>query len=49
MVIVVVYVQVGREFPDTRQNEKRIKFIRMGDGVRTAGQLKVELVLNRGP
>ena len=39
--------QVGKEFPDMRQNERRIKFIRMGDTVRTAGQLKG--VPNRGP
>lgn len=43
----MVCVQFGREFPDTRQNEKRIKFLRTGDGVRKAGQLKGELVLNR--
>ena len=40
--------QVGKEFPDMRQNE-RIRFIRMGDAVRTAGQLKGEPMLNRGP
>ena len=45
----MVCVQFGREFPDMRQNEKRIKFLRTGDGVRKAGQLKGELVLNRGP
>jgi len=42
----VAQAQVGKEFPDMRQNE-RIKFIRMGDAVRTAGQLKGEP--NRGP
>ena len=31
-----------------RQNEREVKFIRAGDAVRTAGQLK-ELTLNRGP
>ena len=30
------------EFPDMRQNEREIKFIRMGDAVRTAGQVKGE-------
>ena len=43
---VMVWVRVGKEFPDMRQNE-RIKVIRMGDAVRTAGQLKGEP--NRGP
>ena len=46
---VVVRAQVGKEFPDVRQNEREIKFIRVGDTVRTVGQLKGELVLNRGP
>ena len=40
---------VGKEFPDMRQSEREIKFMRVGDAVRTAGQLKGELVLNRGP
>ena len=38
--IIVVLAWVGKEFPDMRQNEKEIKFIRMGDTVRTVGQLK---------
>ena len=46
LLIVVAQAQVGKEFPDMRQNE-RIRFIRMGDAVRTAGQLKGEP--NRGP
>ena len=46
---VVVRAWVGKEFPDLRQNERRIKFIRVGDTVRTVGQLKGELMLNRGP
>ena len=46
---VVVWVQAEKEFPDMRQNEKEIKFIRVEDAVRTAGQLKGELTLNRGP
>jgi len=45
----VVRARVGKEFPDLRQNERRIKFIRVGDAVRTAGQLKGEPKLNRGP
>ena len=31
-IIVVVQEWVGKEFPDTRQNERRIKFIRVGRG-----------------
>ena len=27
----------GKEFPDMRQKERKIKFIRMGDAIRTAG------------
>ena len=46
---VVVRLRAGKEFPDTRQNEREIKFIRVGDAVRTANQLKGELTLNRGP
>ena len=46
---VVVWVQVGIEFTDMRQNEREIKFIRMGDVIRTVGQLKGEPMLNRGP
>ena len=45
----MVRVRVGKEFPNMRQNEREIKFIRVGDTVRTAGQLKRELMLNRGP
>ena len=46
---VMVVAWIGKEFPDMRQNEREIKFIRVGDAVRTAGQLKRELTLNRGP
>ena len=46
---VMVQVWVGKHFPDMRQNEREIKFIRMGDAVRIVGQLKGELTLNRGP
>ena len=31
-----------------RQNEREIKFIRVGDAVTTVGQLKGESTLNRG-
>ena len=46
---VVVRAQVGKEFPDVRQNEREIKFIRVGDTVRTAGQLNREPMLSKGP
>ena len=42
-------IQLGLDpgkFPDMRQNERRIKFIRVGDTVRTAGQLKGDPTLN---
>ena len=45
---VMIYAQVGKEFPDMRQNEREIKFIRVEDAVRTVGQLKGEPALNRG-
>ena len=45
----MVRVQVGKEFLDMRQNEREIKFIRVGDAVTTVGQLKGESTLNRGP
>ena len=45
----MVQARVGKEFPDMRQNEREIKFIRIGEAVRTAGQLKGELTLNGGP
>ena len=46
---VMIYAQVGKEFPDMRQNEREIKFIRVGGAVRPAGQLRGERTLNRGP
>ena len=46
---VMVRAWVGKEFPDLRQNEREIKLIRVGDAVRTVGQLKGELTSNRGP
>ena len=45
----MVQAQAGKEFPDIRQNEREIKFIRMGEAIRTAGQLKGEPTLNGGP
>ena len=45
----LVGVWVGKEFPDMRQNEREIKFIRVGDAVNTVGQSKGEPALNRGP
>ena len=46
---VMVWTWVGKEFPDMRQNEREIKVIRVGDTVRTTGQPKGELMLNRCP
>jgi len=46
---VMVRARIGKGFPDMRQNEREIKFIRMGDTVRTVGQLKGEPALNRDP
>ena len=45
---VVVCEWIGKEFPNMSQNEREIKFIRVGDTVRTAGQLKGELTLSSG-
>ena len=42
-VYVVVHVWVGKEFPDMRQSERRIKCFRVGAAVRTAGRLMGEL------
>ena len=42
-------VRVEQEFPDMRQNEREIKFIRVGDTVRTVGQLKEVPTLKSGP
>ena len=44
---VVVHAWVGKEFPDMRKNEREIKFIRVGDAVRAAGQLEGEPTLDR--
>ena len=40
--------QAGKEFPDTTQNEGRVKFIRVGDAARTVDQLKGELNTSTG-
>jgi len=40
----VVWVWVGKKFPDMRQKEREIKFVRVGDTGRTMGQLKGSLV-----
>ena len=45
----MVWVHVGKELPDMRQNEREIKFIRMVDAVRAVGQLKGEPTLNGSP
>ena len=45
----MVQAWVGKEFIDNRQNKRELKFIRLGDAVRTAGQLKGELMFNGGP
>jgi len=37
---VVVVVQVGKEFLDMRQNERKLKSIRVADASRIEGQLK---------
>ena len=41
--VVMVCPWVAKEFPDVRQNEKRVKFTKVGDAVRTMGWLKGEL------
>ena len=49
MVNVMVRAWAGKEFPDMRQNEREIKFIRVTDAVRTTGHFNRECTLNRGP
>ena len=44
MLSVVVHAWVGKKFPDMRQNERRIEFIRARDTVRTEIWLKEELI-----
>lgn len=43
-VYVMVCARAGKEFSDGRQNEKELKFIGVGDTVRTVGGLKGELI-----
>ena len=38
----IVCAWVGKEFPDMRQNERRIELIKVGEAVRTLGWLKRE-------
>ena len=38
LVTVMFYAWVGKEFPDMRWTERKIKFIRVRDTVRTVGQ-----------
>ena len=45
---VMVWAWVGKEFPERRQNEREIQFIRVGDAVRTLGQLKGEPMFEQG-
>ena len=45
----MVWAPFGKEFPDMRQSEREIKVIRVGDSIRTVGQLKREPSLNRRP
>ena len=40
--VIMVCPWVAKEFPDVRQNEKRVKFTKLGDAVRTMGWLKGE-------
>ena len=42
MGIVMVHVRAGKEFPDMKQNERRIKFIRVGDAISLLAQGRVE-------
>ena len=43
---VMVQAWVGKEFPDMRQDEGKIEFIRVGGAVRIVGQVKGQLTLN---
>ena len=45
---VLVCVQVGKELPEMRQNEREIKFTWVEDAVRMAGQLKGEPTFEQG-
>ena len=39
-IYIMVHAWAGKEFQDMRQNERRIRFIRLGDKIRTAALLK---------
>ena len=39
----MVNAWAGKEFPDMRQNERRVKFVRVGDTGGKAGRLKGKL------
>lgn len=41
-------MRAGKELPDTRQNEREINFIRVGDTVKTMGWLKGEPTVEWG-
>ena len=41
--VLCIQERVGKEFLDMQQNERRTKFIRVGNTIRTAGQHKGEL------
>ena len=43
--LVVVQAWVGKKFPDKRQNETRMKFIRVGKGELLTAQLTGFLIL----
>ena len=45
----MVWALVEKEFPNMRQSEREIKFLSVGDAIRTLGQIKREPSLNRGP
>ena len=44
----MVWAPFGKEFPDMRQSEREIKFIRVGDAVRTVGQLQGRTDVEQG-
>ena len=44
----MVRLWAGKEFPDTRQSDREIKFVRMGDTVKTVGWLKGEPTVEQG-
>ena len=44
----VVRLRAGKEFPDTRQSDREIKFVRVGDTAKTLGWLKGEPTVEQG-